>query len=114
MQTKKTVDSERNLSRTVGLSLGAVAGLALSAPVLADQSQISWGGELFSENCSECHMVPHNDEWFQARADAGNMASYDSLRTMVQGCANNFNLPWFDEEVEAVTAWMNQQYYEFD
>ena len=114
MQTKKTADPAQNPSRMVGLSLGALAGLALSAPVMADQSQISWGGELFSDNCAECHMVPHDADWFQARADAGNMGSYDSLRTMVQGCANNFNLPWFEEEVDAVTAWLNQEYYQFD
>lgn len=114
MQTNKTVLPGRNPSRMVGRSLGVLAGLALSAPVLADQSQVSWGGELFSDNCAECHMVPHDDEWFQARADAGNMADYDSLRTKVQGCANNFNMPWFDEEVDAVTAWMNETYYHFD
>ena len=33
---------------------------------------------------------------------------------MVQGCATNFGLPWFDEEVEAVTAYLNQKYYHFD
>ncbi len=93
--------------------LGLLAGLMLAAPVAAEPD-IAWGGELFADNCAECHMVPHNDEWFKARADAGNMGSYDSLRTQVQGCANNFGLPWFDEEVEAVTAWMNQEYYDFE
>jgi hypothetical protein len=33
---------------------------------------------------------------------------------MVQGCANNFNLPWFDEEVDAVTAYLNHKYYQFE
>ncbi|WP_125198160.1 cytochrome c [Guyparkeria sp. SCN-R1] len=93
--------------------LGLLAGLMLAVPAAAEPD-ISWGGELFAENCSECHMVPHDDDWFKARADAGNMGSYDSLRTQVQGCANNFGLPWFDEEVEAVTAWLNQEYYDFE
>ena len=114
MQTNKTAVPGASPSRMVGLSLGALAGLALSAPVMANQSELSMGGELFNDNCVQCHMVSHDDEWFQARADAGSMGSYDSLRTMVQGCANNFNLPWFDEEVDAVTAWMNHHYYEFD
>lgn len=114
MQTNDSMITKRNPSRMIGLSLGVFAGLALSLPAQADQSQVSWGGELFAENCAECHMVPHDADWFQARADAGNMDSYDSLRTMVQGCANNFNMPWFDEEIDAVTAWLNQEYYGFE
>lgn len=108
MRTRKTT-MHANPTRMLGL----LAGLMLAAPVAAEPD-IAWGGELFADNCAECHMVPHNDEWFKARADAGNMGSYESLRTMVQGCANNFGLPWFDEEVDAVTAWMNQEYYGFE
>ena len=101
-------------SRTLGLCLGLAAGLAFAVPVQAEEPDISWGGELFADNCVECHMVPHDENWFRARAEAGKMDSYDSLRTMVQGCANNFNAPWFDEEVDAVTAWLNQEYYGFE
>ena len=114
MQNGNKSVSTPNPSRRLGLCLGLAAGLVMAVPAQAEKPDISWGGELFAENCSECHMVPHDDEWFKARADAGNMADLDSLRTMVQGCANNFNLPWFDEEVDAVTAWMNQEYYGFD
>ncbi|MCL7744825.1 cytochrome c [Guyparkeria hydrothermalis] len=95
------------------LALSLVAGLLLAAPVAAEPD-VSWGEELFAENCSECHMVPHDDDWFEARADEGNMGDYESLRTMVQGCATNFGLPWFDEEVDAVTAYLDHHYYEFD
>ncbi|MFA7522672.1 MAG: cytochrome c [Halothiobacillaceae bacterium] len=108
MWTRKTM-----LQSIPTRALGLVAGLMLAAPVVAEPD-ISWGGELFAQNCSECHMVPHDDAWFQARAEAGGISDYDSLRSQVQGCANNFNLPWFDEEVEAVSAYMNEQYYGFD
>ncbi|HER34554.1 MAG: cytochrome c [Halothiobacillaceae bacterium] len=103
--------------RTTSVStrlLGLAAGLLLAAPAFATESEVSKGGELFGANCTECHMVPHDEDWFQKRAEAGKMTDYDSLRTMVQGCANNFNLPWFDEEVDAVTAYLNQQYYHFE
>lgn len=95
------------------LALGLVASLLLTAPVAAEPD-VSWGEELFAENCSECHMVPHDDAWFEARADEGNMDDYESLRTMVQGCATNFGLPWFDEEVDAVAAYLDHHYYQFD
>ncbi len=117
MQNGITSASTRNPTRRLGLCLGLLAGLAMAVPAQADQSEqsdISWGGDLFAENCSECHMVPHDDGWFKARAEAGKMDSYQSLRTMVQGCVNNFGLPWFDEEVDAVTAWMNKTYYHFE
>ncbi len=114
MQNRITSPATRKPSRMLGLCLGLAAGLALTVPVQAEEPDISWGEELFAENCAECHMVPHDEDWFQARAEAGKMDSYDSLRTMVQACANNFNAPWFDEEVEAVTAYLNQKYYDFD
>lgn len=114
MQTNEGTITTQNPSMTVGLSLGVLAGIVLSLPAQADPSQASRGGELFAENCADCHAVPHDADWFQARADAGNMGSYASLRTKVQGCANNFNMPWFDEEVDAVTAWLNQEYYDLE
>lgn len=95
-------------------TLGLVAGLLLAAPLAAAEPDISWGSDLFAGQCAECHMVPHDDEWFEARAEAGKISDYESLKTMVQGCATNFNLPWFDEEVDAVTAYLNHKYYEFD
>lgn len=114
MQNGMTLGSTRNPSRRLGLCLGLLAGLAMAIPAQAEEPDISWGGELFAENCSECHMVPHDEAWFKARAEAGKMDSYESLRTMVQGCANNFGLPWFDEEVDAVTAWLDETYYHFE
>ncbi|KTG16573.1 MULTISPECIES: hypothetical protein [unclassified Guyparkeria] len=94
-------------------ALSLAAGILLASPVAAE-SDISWGSDLFAGHCAECHMVPHDDAWFEARAEAGNISDYESLRTMVQGCATNFSLPWFDEEVDAVTAYLNHEYYQFD
>lgn len=102
----------RSISIPTG-TLGLVTGLLLCMPVSAE-SEVSRGAELFEANCAECHMVPHDEAWFEARAEQGNISSYDSLRTMVQGCANNFNMAWFDEDVDAVAAYLNQKYYHFD
>jgi len=103
----------RSISIPTG-TLGLVAGMLLAVPATAAESDISRGSDLFAANCADCHMVPHDDDWFEARAEAGKMGDYESLRTMVQGCATNFNLPWFDEEVDAVTAYLNHKYYGFE
>ena len=105
--------STRSISIPTGM-LSLVTGLLMALPAAAAEPDISRGSDLFAENCSACHMVPHDEAWFEARAEQGNMNDYDSLRTMVQGCATNFGLPWFDEEVEAVTAYLNHKYYHFD
>lgn len=94
------------------LILSGSAGLMLSMPAFAGPD-LAWGEELNAGNCVECHMVTHDDAFYEARID-GDIDNYDSLFTMVQACANNFNLPWFDDEVEAVTAYLDETYYQFD
>ena len=38
---------------------------------------------------------------------------YESLKTHVQRCATNLDKPWFDDEVDAVAAYLNANYYLF-
>jgi len=38
----------------------------------------------------------------------------EGLKARVQGCANNFNLPWFDDELAAVVDYLNHTYYLFE
>lgn len=87
-------------------------GLLFALPAMAEPD-IAWGEELHAGNCVECHMVTHDDAFYEARID-GDIDNYGSLFTMVQACANNFNLPWFDDEIDAVSAYLDQTYYQFD
>ena len=33
---------------------------------------------------------------------------------MVQGCVTHFGMPWFDEEVDAVTLYLDRTHYRFE
>ena len=39
--------------------------------------------------------------------------SMSTLKTYVQGCATNLSLSWFEDEVDAVAAYMNKEFYKF-
>jgi len=96
-------------------AVGLLAAGGLSAPVLAETSSAhdaSWGQSLHEESCAGCHKVPHDAAFYQARR-GGKIGSSESLRTMVQGCVTHFGISWFDEEVDAVTAYLDKAHYRF-
>jgi hypothetical protein len=86
---------------------------ATALPAAAESHDPNWGASLHTEHCAGCHSAPHNAAFYQSRR-GGKIQSSDSLHTMVQACANHFNLPWFDEEVSAVSIYLNQNYYQFE
>lgn len=95
------------------LSLGVVALFGMTAAA----ADISVGKSLHAANCVECHMVTHDDAFYHSRVGGQSDRGIDSrasLHTMVQACATNFDLDWFDEEVGAVTDYLNVTYYELD
>ncbi|MGC9458093.1 MAG: cytochrome c [Halothiobacillaceae bacterium] len=90
--------------------------LALTAGNVA-LADVSMGKSLHEANCVACHMVTHDDAFYEARINGQSDRGIDnlqSLRTMVQGCATNFSLDWFDDEVNAVADYLNATYYKFD
>lgn len=97
-------------ARSVSL---APALFVFALPAAAEPHDVSWGGELHAQNCAGCHSAPHNAAFYESK-QGGKIKSAQSLNTMVQSCANHFNLPWFDEEVTAVSTYLNQSYYHLD
>lgn len=97
-------------ARSVSL---AAALFVFALPAAAQPHDASWGSELHAQNCAGCHSAPHNAAFYKSK-QGGKIKSADSLHTMVQSCANHFNLPWFDEEVGAVSLYLNQTYYRLD
>jgi hypothetical protein len=84
------------------------AALALSCLPLAAQATDTGRGEsLHEEHCTRCH-----DTRVYTRPDR-RITSLDSLKTQVQRCETNLGLQWFDDEVDAVTAYLNANYYKF-
>ena len=84
----------------------ALAATAFLAPA-AQAADIALGQKLYSENCVSCHGA----EKFSA--PDRKVHNLDSLKTFVQGCATNLSLSWFEDEVDAVAAYINQEFYKF-
>lgn len=97
------------------ISIIACAGLGLfiSSPVWAENDNT--GEKLYKENCTACHiqMTGGDGSTLFTRKDR-KVKSMDSLKTQILRCATGQNLAWFDEDVDAVASYLNEQYYQFD
>ena len=69
---------------------------------------ISNGKALHDENCFACH-----NESQYTRQDRI-VTNYEKLRARVMQCELMLELAWFDEEVDDVTAYLNQAFYKFN
>jgi len=81
----------------------------LMTPLVATQAEdINVGKELHQENCLRCH----KSEIYE-RPDR-TVKTLKHLRSQVLFCAVNNDVGWFDEEIDAVTAYLNTFYYLFE
>ncbi len=85
------------------LSLGLTAASAF--PVQA--ADIAEGKALVDENCQRCH----GSEVY-TRADR-RVTSMDGLTKQVRRCELSLGLSWFDDQVDAAGAYLNDTYYKF-
>lgn len=72
-----------------------------------DAATLEQGKQLHNDNCISCH-----DTSVYTRENRM-IKRYESLKTQVQRCATNLNKPWFDDEVNAVAAYLNVNFYQF-
>jgi cytochrome c553 len=81
-------------------------------PALAD---ITAGEQLHQQNCVACHAQGFAEQGsaIYTRADR-RIHSLAALHSQVNFCQNNLGLGWFEEEVQSVTDYLNQQYYDVD
>lgn len=80
--------------------------LLLSAPVYAFDSDN--GKTLHNENCVRCH-----DDSMYTRKDRKTQ-SYSLLRERIVQCEIMTELIWFEEEIDDVTAYLNESFYHFN
>jgi hypothetical protein len=66
------------------------------------------GKTLHNENCLRCH-----NESQYTREDRI-VKSFDELRTRISLCELSAELTWFDEEINDVTAYLNNTFYHFN
>lgn len=83
----------------------ACAGL-LSATTLATVHADD-GQTIYEDSCTGCHGL---EVFTRPNRLVGNM---DELRTRVTQCGINVEAQWFDEEVDAVIDYLNQNFYKF-
>jgi mono/diheme cytochrome c family protein len=97
----------------VACSLVLLANGAQAALFAKGNAEI--GAKLHAKTCASCHnsMMPNGkgeelySEDFRKMTDAG------KLKAMVQFCATRTNSGWFDEEIEHVSRYLNDNYYKF-
>lgn len=65
------------------------------------------GAELHQTNCLSCHGT---EAYTRANRRVG---SFSSLVTQVNACNVNLGMGWFDDEVESVARYLNDNYYQF-
>jgi len=96
--------------------------LAMALSPLAFAADIELGRELYEETefektingelmtdatCTSCH-VPNDFTKPERKAQ-----DYRGIHWWVNACNQAMNTAWFPEEVDDVTAYLNQQYYKF-
>ncbi|MFZ5536102.1 cytochrome c [Thiofaba sp. EF100] len=94
------------MRHTLVLSAAALTATLLMAPA-TQAADLALGKKLYSENCVKCHGAEK-----YSRPDR-KVHSMSTLKTYVQGCATNLSLSWFEDEVDAVAAYMNKEFYKF-
>jgi mono/diheme cytochrome c family protein len=94
------ISHRRRISPALPFLVSLVAGPAVAADSPEPQA-------LYEQHCLKCH----GSEVY-TRPDR-KIDSYPALARQVRQCETNLELRWFDEEVEAVTDYLNRNYYKF-
>lgn len=83
--------------------------LSCSTPALASEETDDpmHGENVHNEHCYKCHTdsVYTRDNRF--------VKSIDALGKQVVRCKDSNNVPWFDDDTDAVVQFLNQKYYKF-
>jgi len=97
------------MKRAAMMSLIAAA-FVFGTPAQASPEMIAKGDKLHAAKCAACHMAAHDAKFYESRVGK-KLKTKASLNTQVQTCASNFNIDWFDDDVAAVTEYLNTKYY---
>jgi mono/diheme cytochrome c family protein len=97
------------MKRVAMMSLITTAFI-FGTPAQASPEMMAKGEKLHAEKCAACHMAAHDAKFYTSRVGK-KLKTKASLNTQVQNCVSNFNIDWFDEDVAAVTEYLNTKYY---
>lgn len=81
----------------------------------ADDEAYQRGKELHEENCLSCHARMFDGEASRIYTRDDRMIdSLDGLRSQVQRCESQLGLRWFEDDINAVATYLNEEYYRFE
>jgi mono/diheme cytochrome c family protein len=100
----------------------ALLALTLLLPALAHAqgaeifkgADLALGARLITENkCAQCHTSKVGGDGSAIYRPQGRINNAGLLRGMVENCSTQLNLQLFPEEVTAIAAVLNRDYYKF-
>ncbi len=89
--------------------------LILGACGTAGATDIARGKTLHEEHCVSCHasLTGGNADSLYTRTDR-RVTTLEGLQKQVRRCELTLGLRWFDEDVNDVTSFLNQNFYHFE
>ena len=96
------------------LSSLVVMALLLIAYGTADAADQARGKALHEKHCLACHnsLTGGKPNSLYMRTDR-RVTSLEGLKRQVRRCEVSLGLRWFDEDIEAVTGFLNKEFYRF-
>lgn len=97
------------------LTWALLAASAVHAqPEIFKGADLALGARLMAENkCAECHIRKVGGDGHGIYRPQGRINTPGFLRGMVEQCNTELNLGFFPEEVNAVAAVLNRDFYKF-
>ncbi len=91
-----------------------VMALVLAVPGAAGAADVRRGKTLHQKHCVACHtsLTGGKPDSLYTRADR-RVTTLDGLKKQVRRCELSLSLQWFDEDIENVTGFLNQEFYGF-
>jgi hypothetical protein len=103
------------VSSAIALSVSLLSMTHVSAqPPLFKDADLKLGAQLIAQsNCDTCHQKRVGGNGSAIYKPQGRINTPGFLRGMVEQCNTELNLGFFPEEVTAVAAVLNREYYKF-
>ncbi len=91
-----------------------LTALVLAVPGTAGAADVRLGKALHQKHCVACHtsLTGGKPDSLYTRADR-KVTTLEGLKKQVRRCELSLGLQWFDEDIENVTGFLNQEFYGF-
>ncbi len=89
----------------------AITLFSFSSTLKANET-FSLGEEIHEDSCSSCHVREHDEDFYTRKDRVSN--SYVRLESLVRMCDAKTNTKLFDDDIEFVTEYLNEAYFQFN